>query len=102
MFYFLKTDSFSSCYAAAGKKVNLGDGERLQVPCQLIITGQRKFVQILKEKLLKSKATKFVFLSLFGSIIRLSELSEDIFPRNIKEYLRNNKIFKLNGIRIPQ
>ena len=37
IFYFLRSDTYSSCYAkVSGKRCNLKDGEGLQVPCQMI------------------------------------------------------------------
>ena len=76
--YFLKTDSLSSSYTVPG--------ERLHMPSQLIITGRIKIIYTLKEELLESKElqNKICFSCLFGTIIRLSALSEKIFPKKIK------------------
>ena len=42
IFYFLRSDTYCNCYAkVSGKRFNLKDGEELQVPCQIIITGQK-------------------------------------------------------------
>ena len=51
IFYFLEADQHSSCSVIikADKAVNFGDGEGMQVPCKLRISGQEKFVNILKE-----------------------------------------------------
>ena len=51
IFYFLEADqhSFCSVIIKADKAVNFGDGEGMQVPCKLRISGQKKFVNILKE-----------------------------------------------------
>ena len=34
---------------------NLGDGEGMQVPCKLSLSGQRKFVSLLRKELIKMK-----------------------------------------------
>ena len=42
IFYFLRSDTYCNCYAkVSGKRFNLKDGEELQVPCQIIIMGQK-------------------------------------------------------------
>lgn len=53
IFYFLETDQHSSCSVAtkADKAVNFGDGEGMQIPCKLRLSGQEKFVNILKNEL---------------------------------------------------
>ena len=53
IFYFLETDKHSSCSVAikAGKAVNFGDGEGMQIPSKLTLSGQEKFVNILKKEL---------------------------------------------------
>ena len=53
IFYFLETDHHSSCSVVikADKAVNLGDGEGMQVPCKLRLSGQEKFVNNLKKGL---------------------------------------------------
>ena len=53
IFYFLEADQDSSCsmIIKADKAVNFGDGEGMQVPCKLRISGQEKFVNILKKEL---------------------------------------------------
>ena len=49
IFYFLRSDPYSSCITTiSGKRCNLKDGEDLQVPCKLDMTGQKKYVNILK------------------------------------------------------
>ena len=54
IFYFLRSDTYCNCYAeVSGKRCNLKDGEGLQVPCKIIITGQKKYVNILKHELQK-------------------------------------------------
>ena len=42
IFYFLGSDTYCNCYAEiSGKQCNLKDGEGLQVPCKIIIAGQK-------------------------------------------------------------
>ena len=54
IFYFLRSDTYSSCYVTvSGKRCNLKDGEWLQVPCKMIIMGQKKYANILKRELQK-------------------------------------------------
>ena len=49
IFYFLRADEYSICEVEiTGKPVNLSDGERMQVPCKLKLTGRSKFVNILQ------------------------------------------------------
>ena len=38
-----------------GKRCNLGDGEGMQVPCKLSLSGQPKFVSLLRKELMKMK-----------------------------------------------
>ena len=47
--YFLRASN-ENCYRveATGKRVNLGDGEGLEIPCILHISGEAKFVSKLK------------------------------------------------------
>ena len=53
IFYFL-SDTYFNCYTeVSGKRRNLKDGEGLQVPCKIIITGLKKYVNILKHELQK-------------------------------------------------
>ena len=55
IFYFLRADKYSICEVEiTGKPVNLGDGEGMQVPCKLNLTGKRKFV-IISQNSLKTK-----------------------------------------------
>ena len=54
IFYFLRGDTYCNCYSeVSGKQCNLKDGEGLQVPCKITITGQKKIVNILKHELQK-------------------------------------------------
>ena len=56
IFYFLRSDAYSSAWAkVTGKRCNLGDGEGLQVPCKLSLSGQPKFVSLLRKELMKMK-----------------------------------------------
>ena len=56
IFYFLRSDPYSSCIATiSGKRCNLKDGEGLQVPCKFDTTGQQQYVNILKQELQKTK-----------------------------------------------
>ena len=42
IFYFLRSYKYSSSYANfSGKRGNLKDGEGLQFPCKMIVTGQK-------------------------------------------------------------
>ena len=51
IFSFIEADQHSSCSVIikADKAVNFGDEEGMQVPCMPRISGQEKFVNILKE-----------------------------------------------------
>ena len=56
MIYFLRADKYSICVVEiTGKPVNLGDGEGMQVPCKLKLTGRSKFVNILQNSLKTKK-----------------------------------------------
>ena len=48
IFYFLRADQDAEFKVViTGKEVNLGDGDRMQVPCKLKISSPRKMVEIL-------------------------------------------------------
>ena len=48
IFYFLRADQGAECKCVIiGKEVNLGDGDKMQVPCKFKILGPRKMVEIL-------------------------------------------------------
>ena len=51
--YFLKNDRSLCDVIIKGKHVNLGDGEGMQVPCELLITGYELHIEILKKELVK-------------------------------------------------
>ena len=56
IFYFQRSDGYSSAWAkVTGKRRNLGDGEGMQVPCKLSLSGQPKFVSLLRKELMKMK-----------------------------------------------
>ena len=56
IFYFLRSDTYCTCYVEVSRKrCSLKDGEGLQVPCKIIITGQKKYVKILKHELQKNQ-----------------------------------------------
>ena len=48
----------------SGKRCYLKDGEGLQVPCKIIITGQKKYVNILKHELQKINEVRYLRFSL--------------------------------------
>ena len=49
IFYFFRADPYEKCnISATGKAVNLGDGDGMQVPCILHLSGQKSMVEILK------------------------------------------------------
>ena len=51
IFYFLRADPYGKCnITATGKAVNLGDGDEMQVPCILHLSGQKSMVEILKQQ----------------------------------------------------
>ena len=56
IFYFLRSDAYSSAWAkVTGKRCNLGDGEVMQARCKLSLSGQPKFVSLLRIELMKMK-----------------------------------------------
>ena len=56
IFYFLSSDAYLSALARVTDiRCNLGDGERMQVPCKLSLSGQPKFVSLLHKQLMKMK-----------------------------------------------
>ena len=56
IFYFLRSDAYSSAWAkVTGKRCNLGDGEGMQIPCKLSLSGQQKVVYLLRKELMKMK-----------------------------------------------
>ena len=51
IFYFLCADSYAKCnITVVGKVVNLGDGDGMQVPSILHLSGQKSMVEILKQQ----------------------------------------------------
>ena len=54
--YLLRSDAYSSAWAKViGKRCNLGNGEGMQVPCKLSLSGQPKFVSSLRKELMKMR-----------------------------------------------
>lgn len=52
VFYFLKTDKSHGCkIKVTGKAINAGDLLGMKVPCKVIFDAERKFIDILQEKL---------------------------------------------------
>ena len=51
--YFLKNECSSCEVIIKGKPVNFGDGEGMQVPCELVITGYKLYLDILKKEVVK-------------------------------------------------
>ena len=49
IFYFLRADPYGKCkIIVTGKPINRGDGDGMQVPCLLQLSGQRHIIEILK------------------------------------------------------
>ena len=56
IFYFFRSNTYSSCYAKISRKrCNLKDGEGLQVPCKMIVTGQKSICKHIKTWITKNK-----------------------------------------------
>ena len=54
--YFLRASHENCCRAeVTGKRVNLGNGEGLQIPCILHFSGEAKFISKLKDVLPQCK-----------------------------------------------
>ena len=52
IFYFLRADKYAECKVIiTSKKVNLGDGNGMQVPCLLKISGTKNMLQILRKNI---------------------------------------------------
>ena len=51
--YFLKNKCSSCEVIIKGKPVNFGDGEGMQVTCELVITGYKLYLDILKKEVVK-------------------------------------------------
>ena len=50
-FYFLHADPYGKCnLTVTGEAVNVGDGDGIQVPCILHLSGQKSMVEILKQQ----------------------------------------------------
>ena len=64
IFYFLRSDAYSSAWAKfTGKRCNLGVGEGMQVPCKLNLFEQPKFVSLLRKELMKMKEIQVVIFT---------------------------------------
>ena len=51
IFYFLLADTYGKCNITVTRKtVSLGDGDVMQVPCILHLSGQKSMVEILKQQ----------------------------------------------------
>ena len=51
IFYFLRVDQFGRCdITVTVKAVNLGDGDGMQVPCVLSLSGQKSMIEVLKKQ----------------------------------------------------
>ena len=56
IFYFLRSDAYSRAWAkVTGKRCNLGNGEGIQVHYKLSLSGQPRFVSLLRKELIKMK-----------------------------------------------
>ena len=54
VFYFLKADKSHGCtITVTGKAISAGDGLGMKVPCKLFFIAEKKFIDILQEKLAK-------------------------------------------------
>ena len=52
VFYFMRADPLNSAtITVTGKRVNLGDGQGLQIPCTILFKGEEKYIEILKKQL---------------------------------------------------
>ena len=51
--YFFKNECSSCEVIIEGKSVNFGDGEGMQVPCELVITGYKLYLDVLKKEVVK-------------------------------------------------
>ena len=62
IFYFLRADKYSICEVEiTGKPVNLGDGEGMQVPFKLKLTGRSKSENILQNSLKIKKKLHLIY-----------------------------------------
>ena len=56
IFYFLRSNAYSSARTkVTGNRCNLGGEDGIQVPCKLSLSGQPKFVSLLRKELMKMK-----------------------------------------------
>ena len=68
IFYFLRADQDAECKVViAGKEVNLGDGDGMQVPCKLKISGPKKWWKFFEKifNVVQKRANKKLLLYLY-------------------------------------
>ena len=52
-FYFLRADELSSCKViTTGKPINSGESDGMQLPCELIFSGEKECIGILQKQVL--------------------------------------------------
>ena len=52
IFYFLKANQQNSCNVIArGKAVNEGDGKGMKLPCRLLFSAEKRFINVLQKQL---------------------------------------------------
>ena len=52
VFYFLRANPLNTAnIIVTGKRVNLGDGQGLQIPCTILFPGEEKYTEVLKKQL---------------------------------------------------
>ena len=52
VFYFLRANPMNTAsITVTGKRVNFGDGQGLQIPCTILLTGEEKYIDVLKKQL---------------------------------------------------
>ena len=52
VFYFLRANPMNTAnITVTGKRVNLGDGQGLQIPCTILFPGEEKYIEVLKKQL---------------------------------------------------
>ena len=66
VFYFLRANLMNTIsIIVTGKRVNVGDGQGLQIPCQILFKGEEKYVEVLKEQLNLYPLQSFVRLKYY-------------------------------------
>ena len=52
VFYFLRANQMNTAsITVAGKEVNFGDGQGLQIPWAILFKGEEKYIEVLKKQL---------------------------------------------------